>query len=131
MYSSGDVNHLLNAKLQEMEGFDAVHSQGCTCCAGLLIVMFNPLFKLSDSHLPAPVILFATFGGLRGAVSLILAQMLVSQQDQQQKSRDMLQTAQVTCSTQDCVFFVCVLMKIRIFVSGGLLGRFLNPCCCA
>lgn len=66
--------------------------------------MFNPLFKLSDSHLPAPVILFATFGGLRGAVSLILAQMLVSQQDQQQKSRDMLQTAQVTCSTQGLGF---------------------------
>ena len=57
---------------------------------------FNPLFKLSESHLPAPVILFATFGGLRGAVSLILAQMLVSQQDEQQKSRDMLQTAQVS-----------------------------------
>ena len=62
----------------------------------MLIAAFNPLFKLSESHLPAPVILFATFGGLRGAVSLILAQMLVSQQDQQQKSRDMLQTAQVS-----------------------------------
>ncbi|KAL3155128.1 Son of sevenless 1, variant 2 [Trebouxia sp. C0009 RCD-2024] len=70
---------------------------------GLLIVMFNPLFKLSDSHLPAPVILFATFGGLRGAVSLILAQMLVSQQDQQQKSRDMLQTAQISMWTAGIV----------------------------
>ena len=59
--------------------------------------MFNPFFKLADADLPAPVILFATFGGLRGAVSLILAQMLVTQQDQLQKSRDMLQTAQV-CS---------------------------------
>ena len=57
--------------------------------------MFNPLFKLADAHLPAPVVVFATFGGLRGAVSLILAQMLVTQQDQLQKSRDMLQTAQV------------------------------------
>lgn len=65
------------------------------CFAGLLIVMFNPLFKLANADLPAPVILFATFGGLRGAVSLILAQMLVTQQDQIQKSRDMLQTAQV------------------------------------
>lgn len=64
--------------------------------------MFNPLFKLSDSHLPAPVILFATFGGLRGAVSLILAQMLVSEQDQQQKSRDMLQTAQVSAIAPFC-----------------------------
>lgn len=64
--------------------------------------MFNPLFKLSDSHLPAPVILFATFGGLRGAVSLILAQMLVSEQDQQQKSRDMLQTAQVSAVAPFC-----------------------------
>lgn len=70
----------------------------------MLIAAFNPLFKLSESHLPAPVILFATFGGLRGAVSLILAQMLVSQQDQQQKSRDMLQTAQVSvvCMTLKC-----------------------------
>ena len=59
--------------------------------------MFNPLFKIADAHLPAPVILFTTFGGLRGAVSLILAQMLVTQQDRLQKSGDMLQTAQVTC----------------------------------
>ena len=75
-------------------------------CAGVLIVAFNPLFKLSESHLPGPVILFATFGGLRGAVSLILAQMLVSQQDQQQKSRDMLQTAQVSyvIPTPGCLF---------------------------
>ena len=64
--------------------------------AGLLIMAFNPLFKLADAHLPAPVILFTTFGGLRGAVSLILAQMLVTQQDRLQKSSDMLQTAQVS-----------------------------------
>ena len=78
--------------------------------AGLLIVAFNPLFKLSESHLPAPVILFATFGGLRGAVSLILAQMLVSQQDQQQKSRDMLQTAQVSCCINRDYLF-CILVE--------------------
>ncbi len=72
------------------------HSLG----TGLLIVMFNPLFKIADAHLPAPVILFTTFGGLRGAVSLILAQMLVTQQDRLQKSGDMLQTAQVTCPTE-------------------------------
>lgn len=78
---------------------------------GLLIVMFNPLFKIADAHLPAPVILFTTFGGLRGAVSLILAQMLVTQQDRLQKSGDMLQTAQVTCqATVGHVACVCVLL---------------------
>ena len=66
----------------------------CVWAVGLLITAFHPLFKLADAHLPAPVILFATFGGLRGAVSLILAQMLVTQQDQLEKSKDMLQTAQ-------------------------------------
>ena len=64
---------------------------------GVLIAMFKPMLMLADAHLPGPVILFTTFGGLRGAVSLILAQMLVTQQDQLQKSKDMLQTAQV-CS---------------------------------
>ncbi len=73
----------------------------CVCHAGLLIVMFNPLFKLADAHLPAPVILFATFGGLRGAVSLILAQMLVTQQDQLQKSKDMLQSAQASLEVRN------------------------------
>ncbi|DBA77107.1 hypothetical protein WJX77_005031 [Trebouxia sp. C0004] len=70
---------------------------------GLLIVMFNPLFKIADAHLPAPVILFTTFGGLRGAVSLILAQMLVTQQDRLQKSGDMLQTAQMSMWTAGIV----------------------------
>ena len=63
--------------------------------AGLLIMACNPIFKIADDYLPTPVVLFATFGGLRGTVSLILAQMLVTQQDQIQKSKDMLQTAQV------------------------------------
>ena len=63
--------------------------------AGLLIFACNPIFKIADDYLPTPVVLFATFGGLRGTVSLILAQMLVTQQDLTQKSGDMLQTAQV------------------------------------
>lgn len=90
------LHSLLNGKLADVSftKFQIVsHSLG----TGLLIVMFNPLFKIADAHLPAPVILFTTFGGLRGAVSLILAQMLVTQQDRLQKSGDMLQTAQVTC----------------------------------
>ena len=76
--------------------------------------MFNPLFKLSDSHLPAPVILFATFGGLRGAVSLILAQMLVSQQDQQQKSRDMLQTAQVSYCIIITIIIIIIILQLLL-----------------
>ena len=71
----------------------------CSAAAGLLIFACNPIFKIADDYLPTPVVLFATFGGLRGTVSLILAQMLVTQQDQTQKSKDMEQTAQVRLLT--------------------------------
>lgn len=89
--------------------------QVCLWCAGVLIVAFNPLFKLSESHLPGPVILFTTIGGLRGAVSLILAQMLVSQQDQQQKSRDMLQTAQVSYIHNIYIYIYIYLSILHMF----------------
>lgn len=46
---------------------------------GLCICLLNPIFRLAGSHMSAGEILFSTVGGLRGAISLILAQMLVTQ----------------------------------------------------
>ncbi|KAK9828685.1 hypothetical protein WJX72_001519 [[Myrmecia] bisecta] len=48
---------------------------------GLCILLFNPIFMLLGAGLELPSIIFATVGGLRGAVSLILVQMVVTEQD--------------------------------------------------
>ena len=42
-----------------------------------LILIFRPLFRLSNQDLSYKEILFATVAGLRGSVSLILAQAVV------------------------------------------------------
>ena len=42
-----------------------------------LIALFRPLFRLSRQDLPFKEIAFATVAGLRGSVSLILAQAVV------------------------------------------------------
>ena len=44
----------------------------------LLILVFRPLFRLSRQDLSYKEILFATVAGLRGSVSLILAQAVVA-----------------------------------------------------
>ncbi|KAL4858875.1 Protein ACTIVITY OF BC1 COMPLEX KINASE 3 [Chlorella vulgaris] len=46
---------------------------------GISILLFNPLFHLLGSQaLPLRAVLFATWGGLRGAISLIMAQVVVT-----------------------------------------------------
>ena len=55
---------------------------------GLCICLLNPIFRLAGSHMSASEILFSTVGGLRGAISLILAQMLVTQSHPDEEQRD-------------------------------------------
>lgn len=68
---------------------------------GLCICLLNPIFRLAGSHMSAGEILFSTVGGLRGAISLILAQMLVTQShpNAEQKVQQRVQ-AQVRLSLQ-------------------------------
>lgn len=46
---------------------------------GLCICLLNPIFRLAGSHMSFGEIMFTTVGGLRGAIALILAQILVQQ----------------------------------------------------
>ena len=55
---------------------------------GLCICLLNPIFRLAGSHMSAGEILFSTVGGLRGAISLILAQMLVTQSQPNPEQKD-------------------------------------------
>lgn len=55
---------------------------------GLCICLLNPIFRLAGSHMSVGEILFSTVGGLRGAISLILAQMLVTQSHPNPEQRD-------------------------------------------
>lgn len=55
---------------------------------GLCICLLNPLFRLAGSHMSPGEILFSTVGGLRGAISLILAQMLVTQFEPNPEEKD-------------------------------------------
>ena len=46
---------------------------------GVCIAAFNPIFALLGSRaLPPRAVLFATWGGLRGAISLIMAQAVIT-----------------------------------------------------
>ena len=49
------------------------------CPAGLCILAFDPVFRFFGAHLEMPEVIFTTMGGLRGAVSLILAQAAVAE----------------------------------------------------
>ena len=49
------------------------------CPSGLCILAFDPVFRFFGAHLEMPEVIFTTFGGLRGAVSLILAQAAVAE----------------------------------------------------
>lgn len=50
-----------------------------SCPAGLCILAFDPVFRFFGAHLEMPEVIFTTMGGLRGAVSLILAQAAVAE----------------------------------------------------
>jgi hypothetical protein len=70
---------------------------------GISILLFNPLFHLLGSQaLPLRAVLFATWGGLRGAISLIMAQVVVT--DEVLASHGQLVSAQVSQqrSTKAC-----------------------------
>ena len=65
---------------------------------GLCICLLNPIFRLAGSHMSAGEILFSTVGGLRGAISLILAQMLVTQSQPNPEQRDQQRVQAQVCS---------------------------------
>ncbi|GAB4814387.1 hypothetical protein N2152v2_001433 [Parachlorella kessleri] len=75
---------------------------GMFAARGLCILAFNPFFKLLGAgSLPLPAVLFATWGGLRGAVSLIMAQAVVT--DDVMANNDKLLTAQMGMWTSSFV----------------------------
>ena len=62
----------------------------------LCICLLNPIFRLAGSHMSPGEVVFATVGGLRGAISLVLAQVLVTQANPNPEQKDQQRvTAQV------------------------------------
>ena len=62
----------------------------------LCICLLNPIFRLAGSHMSLGEVVFATVGGLRGAISLVLAQVLVTQANPNPEQKDQQRvTAQV------------------------------------
>ncbi|EIE21844.1 hypothetical protein COCSUDRAFT_56295 [Coccomyxa subellipsoidea C-169] len=75
---------------------------------GVTIALFNPLFKLAKSEMTMSEILFATIGGLRGAVSLILTQVVVTEQNPDPTLANRAVTAELALWTAGIV--VCTLV---------------------
>lgn len=65
----------------------------CIC-----ICLLNPIFRLAGSHMSAGEIVFSTVGGLRGAISLILAQMLVTQLSPNPEAKDQQRVIAQVCT---------------------------------
>ena len=75
------------------------------CVRGLCILLLNPIFSLSGSKLSPGEVVFATIGGLRGAISLILAQMVVTEQNPDPNNPEQQRvTAQVKVETRIGLF---------------------------
>jgi NhaP-type Na+/H+ or K+/H+ antiporter len=54
---------------------------------GVCILLCNPLFHLLGSQaLPLRAVAFATWGGLRGAISLIMCQLIVTDESLTERS---------------------------------------------
>ncbi|PRW44236.1 Sodium hydrogen exchanger 7 [Chlorella sorokiniana] len=74
---------------------------------GLCILLFNPVFALLGSQpLPLRAVPFATWGGLRGAISLIMCQVVVT--DESVVGRSPLVAAQLGLWTS--LFVLCTLL---------------------
>lgn len=85
---------------------------------GIAIALLTPVFSFTSAGiLELPSILFATFGGLRGAVSLILAQMVVTEQDTGKENRKV--TAQVRGLCANFKYILLASFDIAVTIAAG------------